>query len=1357
MTSHSGGVTSGISSSSLQVKDNEKKSDSPSKEKKKDLPSVPYYKLYRYASPLDIFLMVIASICAIGSGVTMPLFSVLFGNITNAINIADPTSFNSAVNQTSLNFLYLAIAAAGLGYLSQSLPMYASECQLGRIRSAYFSALLRQESTWYDLNDSGEVNRLVDDTLGIQAGIGEKVSLTLTSVAQFFAGIIIAFVIAPKSWQLTLVLLAFMPLLGAAGASMASIFTSAEKAGLEGYAKAGAAANEVLTSIRNVAAFHAEQAEIDRYDKYLEIAEKANTKKSIGTGLTLGLMIFIIFMNYAVGLWYGSVLVIGSLNNNPLCATQPTLDGCFSGGQVLQVMFAVIIGAFAIGQIAPNASTLMSATASAAKIFHVIDRVPEIDATSKSGFIPADSDFKGHFEFKAISFHYPSRPDQKIFNKLSFEIKAGTKVAFCGTSGSGKSTITALLLRFYDPTEGEILLDGRNLKEYNVAWLRSHMGIVQQEPVLFRLSIAENIVLGIPGPFQSLQSQVKAKQQEIIAAAKAANAHEFITALADGYNTQISSSQLSGGQKQRIALARMLIRKPKLVILDEATSALDTQSERFVQASIDHMLTKSDGQVTSVSIAHRLSTIIHSDMIIVLDQGTIKECGSHAELMELNLIYAQMYNLQRLSESKKHDSSHVLNEFSAHESLHSIKSTSTSSLDSADTSVVLSNPMHHSAAAPRNAFSSTTISTPKPKEEKKSDPKIKDLDEHLIGYEKYPQVPSARVWKYQRPEYLYLVIAVFSALVNGAIMPSFAIILSGMTNVYYSSNTSTIQSQSIVYLCSFIGLAVAGFIFNFLQAALFGWMGGKLVRRLRRDTFKHILKNEIGWFDLPENAPGRLTARLSMDCFYIKGAMGERLGIVVQNAGALIVGIIIAFVSSWRISLVILAASPLMVISGVFEMKMFAGLTGQQQKAFEECGHVAQEAMASNRLIAAFGLQPFFSQKFEEALKLPTDTGKRKSWVGGIGVGLGQFLMLSVYALCFWAGAQFINRGWMTFQELLTSFFAIAFAASGIGQATAFLTDQAKSDAARRSVFAIIDRVSLIDPFTNEGKVAGASEGKVEFKNVSFSYPTRPHQLVLDGLSFSAYPGETVALVGPSGCGKSSIIALLERFYDPAEGSIELDDVALKDYSIESLRAQEGWVQQEASIPSDSIAYAIEYGTRSAVKSAPDAGMPRDAPAGSEIPSSFKVSDDAVAAAKDANAYDFISSFPHGFATHVGDRGSALSGGQKQRIAIARAIIRSPQILLLDEATSALDSNSERVVTETIDRLIEERKNSATKGVTFVIAHRLSTIKNADKIIVIEKGKKIQEGTHKQLLAQENGLYRTLAMAQDPDCLKEIE
>jgi len=370
-------------------------------------------------------------------------------------------------------------------------------------------------------------------------------------------------------------------------------------------------------------------------------------------------------------------------------------------------------------------------------------------------------------------------------------------------------------------------------------------------------------------------------------------------------------------------------------------------------------------------------------------------------------------------------------------------------------------------------------------------------------------------------------------------------------------------------------------------------------------------------------------------------------------------------------------------------------------------------------------------------------------------------MMFSVYALAFYAGGQLISQGLLDFAALMKVFLAVTMASQAVGSSMAWGPDQAKAEAATRSIFALLDTASPIDPLGDEKPPIARPAGKVEFSAVTFSYPSRSGVKVLENFNLTVNEGESVGIVGASGSGKSTLIALLQRWYDPDSGSITLGGVGIKTLPVAQLRSYLALVQQEPALFADSIAYNIAYGSQD-LHFPPNSGAPlaknekEEGGEGKEdlVSTDVKIKipplafpaipQSLVAAVTTANAISFVNSLENGFHTHCGSRGMQLSGGQRQRVAIARAVLRNAPVLLLDEATAALDSESEKTVQEALDRLV------AGGGQTkIIVAHRLSTIKNCHKIVVLEKGVIVEQGTHEELWKNSEGVYRRLAAAQE--------
>uniref|UniRef100_K3W851 Uncharacterized protein n=1 Tax=Globisporangium ultimum (strain ATCC 200006 / CBS 805.95 / DAOM BR144) TaxID=431595 RepID=K3W851_GLOUD len=489
--------------------------------------------------------------------------------------------------------------------------------QAKRIRGEYVSAIITKEIGWFDVNEPMQLaTRVADSTVTIQEGMGSKVGDGLRFFSMGVSGVVIGFV---KGWELTLVLLVLTPFIAFAAFLSTKVLSSATQSGIESYGKAGAIAQESLSNIRTVHMFNSIQHFIHKYDEALGLSTKAGIKKGFAVGWGTGLLFFTMFCTYAIGMYFGA----WKIANDQLEGNHCTGSGCYDGGKVLVVFFSVITAAMGMGQAGPCVQAIFSARAAAYDVFDVIKRASLIDPLSESG--KKLEKVTGEIEIDSVSFAYPSRPEVVVCNNYSLKIKAGETVALVGPSGSGKSTIVSLLERFYDPLSGSVKVDGVDVRELNVKWLREQVGLVGQEPSLFATSIMENIRYGAPS----------ATDNQVIEASKMANAYNFIKEFPQGFATEVGErgTQLSGGQKQRIAIARAILRDPEVLLLDEATSALDNESERVVQESLDRLLASK--QRTTIIVAHRLSTIRNADVIAVTQDGAIVEQGTHDELMRV--------------------------------------------------------------------------------------------------------------------------------------------------------------------------------------------------------------------------------------------------------------------------------------------------------------------------------------------------------------------------------------------------------------------------------------------------------------------------------------------------------------------------------------------------------------------------------------------------------------------------------------------------------------------------------------------------------------------------------------------------
>ncbi|GFR42553.1 hypothetical protein Agub_g3460 [Astrephomene gubernaculifera] len=1356
--------------------------DEPAKSeaKKEEVPPVGYHKLFSTADAWDGILMILGFIGAAGNGTLLPLFAVVFGEFTDAFGTGPGNpKFMSLVSSIALKFLYLGIAAIVGSYLEAALWMYTGNRQTNRLRTRFLTAVLRQDVAFFDVHSTtgGLVQGLNEDSIDVQNAISEKLGAFIHHLSTFITGFIIGFV---KGWEMTLVMLGCMPFLAIIGGLLAKGTQMANSASAKEYAQASAIAQQSIAQIRTVAAYNREQAAMEQYDKALEGPRRMGMRLAWLSGVSLGAVQFVMYGTYAVGLFFGAYRVAAD---------------DYTGGKVLMVLIATLMAGFSLGQAAPNLQAFAKGRAAGGRMFQVIDRRPAItdedpasqDSTNSNAptanghtksnktnsnnvtelaIVQPPSTVSGEIELRGVDFAYPARPDVLLFSNFNLHVPAGKTVALVGSSGSGKSTVVQLIERFYDPLAGCVMLDGVDLRQLPLKWLRKQVGLVSQEPTLFATSIYENIAIGMPG----------CSADEVEAAARAANAHGFISHLPLGYKTQVGERgvQLSGGQKQRIAIARAILKSPKVMLLDEATSALDTRSEAIVQAALDRLVV---GR-TTVVVAHRLSTIQGADAIAVVQGGKVVERGTHAELLRNeNGAYSILVKLQMEAQQRQdgpeaaageedevdevedltlppastapapaalgttssniqaaaaaphsHDQQQQQRPGSATGRVVSMDLGGGSARNGSDAVVVMPNAIPSNGTTPTgqtppgsaNAAAKGRTGSGKPAEEggKKGSQEGEKDEKKKVKEEPY-KVPFKRLMSYAEGEGMSVFLGCLASAAAGAQHPAFAFVIASMVNIFYTLTPSELKHEASFYCWMFFVIAMGAFSALLVQQAAFGRVAQKVSGRVRVALFGAILRQEVAWFDDEDHASGKLTSNLATDAAYVRGAVGDVFGVVFQNVSTLALGYLVAFAYDWRMALLITGILPFLTLSMFIHLKFHTGFTSDADKLYAGANQMVTEAFASIRVIHAYNLQGFVSGEYGKMILQANKMLVRQSNVAGISFAYSNFLMFGMYSLIIYFMGHEIRHGWVEFGDALKAFMAILLAAMGMAQASLSFPDLGNAKGAVQRIFPILDRKPAIDSADPAGIQPDPQtlRGEIEFRDVRFAYPSRPSVVIFNHFNLTVGAGRVTALVGESGSGKSTVVGLIERFYDPLAGEVTLDGTDVRRYNLRYLRAQVGLVSQEPLLFNGTIADNIRIGKQDA---------------------SLK---ELEAAAEAANARAFIEALPEKYDTKVGEGGIQLSGGQKQRIAIARAVVKNPKVMLLDEATSALDARAEAVVQAALDRIMEGRTS-------IVIAHRLSTIRNAHSIAVVYRGSILERGTHEELMALPNGSYARLVAAQ---------
>ncbi|GAA5824122.1 hypothetical protein JCM11251_001529 [Rhodosporidiobolus azoricus] len=1275
-----------------------------------------FASLFRYHTRFELFLNSIGIILALGAGVAQPSMALFFGRLTTSFanytiayeNLADDPANGAAVleaarqqlsnnvDQNALLLLYVMIAMFVALYGGTVTWMWTGERAVRRLRESYLSACLRQNIAYQEVIGTGAITtRIETDMSLIQAGMSEKCAIIVMYLGMFFGGLIIGLV---RNWRLALVVSVIVPLAAIAAGALEHFQAEAKRKQLDATAEGAEIADEAISSVRGVVAFGMQKVLAALYEKPNQVVLQLGIQTAKWNSCMQGTMWTMFYCTYALALWYGTTLI---------------LQGRADSGHIVTVLESVLLGAFALMQIAPNLLVVSNALGAAPGILATLDRIPSIDSASQAGLTP--DEVHGRVEFRGVQFIYPSRPGIKVLHSFDAVFSPGKTTALVGASGSGKSTIVGLLERFYDPIEGSVKLDGVELKELNVKWLRNQIGLVSQEPTLFATTVAGNIEHGMIGSRFEHETPEQ-KRFRVVEAAKLANADSFIRKLPQGYDTKIGERGmlLSGGQKQRIAIARAIISDPKILLLDEATSALDSASEAIVQDALD----RAAAGRTTITVAHRLSTIKAADQIIVLTAGNILESAmsSTEETAHQILLrnpegaYSKLVGAQALREAATGPEA--------------VTSSNTAAKD--PDALLLEDPDAEEHGA---VVMESTAEVDGDLEKGKQERPAKSFSLVYLLH---------RLARMNREERFTYVWGVLGAACSGATYPIFSLVF----DIFSDTDRDALRrGGDRMALWVFI-IGIIALLVTFVQYYAFSIASERLAYKLRNLIFRYLLRQDISYFDREENSTGHLTSAVSNWPEKINSLLGPTAGLVFQSASTLIVGIILGLVYAPKVAAVGIACLPFTLSSGFMETYLIFMRDDKSRAYYASSAQMAAEAAAAVKTVQALTREEDVCTQYSNLLETPTHQNLRFSLYSQAFYSMAISSTLGIVALLFWYGARQLMDGKINQRDFFVAIFAVVLGSIQAGVVFAFAPQISSARGATASLVKLLDAQPSLpagDDFSSSSFSSPSSsasfendkvrehrvEGHIQLDKVHFRFPTRPNVPVLQGLEMDIKPGQFCAIVGASGCGKSTTIQLIERFYDPLAGRLLIDSHDLRTLHLPTYRQSVALVSQEPTLYAGSVRFNVALGL-----------------AGAGVDPESVSLEEVKRACREANLEEFVEGLPEGYETNVGGKGTQFSGGQKQRVAIARALIRNPKILLLDEATSALDSSSERIVQAALDKATATRDRS-----TVAVAHRLSSVQNADRIFVVDGGRIVEKGTHWELV-QQKGIYAELVSQQ---------
>ena len=966
-----------------------------------------------------------------------------------------------------------SITSVGLYFLGCFAAIYFfklfSYRQIDRLKIRFFGQVLRQNVAWHEEHNGETISmRIVEEFQTMQNGIDDNLAILLYRIISAIFNIAISLWFG---WKITLIILcavvcALIPVLFLL--PLQSLFAQHfQDTTQKGYS----IVEQTIRSIKTVFAYGGQQTEVELYEKTLENGSILCRSRDICTGLQGSFNWLFVCVATAVGIHFGvamleeyslSILII------IICCLTNLCLSLVNGVQQFEA--------------------LQASRVAAAKIYRTINLATNIDSLSRDGWQLRD--YRCDIVFKNVYHKHPNSCDLKDIN---LTIYAGETVALVGPKGCGKTTLVGLIQRLYDATRGDIIFDETNIKTLNVAWLRSQIGLLTQDSILFDLTIEQNIRLGLNDYEMNSVSF-----DRVVQASKEANAHEFIIRLPDGYNTIVGQRTLSGGQRQRIAVARTLISNPKILILDEASSALDIKNEQIVQSALD----QASHERTTIIIPHRLSNIRKVNRIIVMDNGQIIQTGSHDELLASCALYSKLIKAQEL--------------------------------------YIPSNAAQYS----RHLKSQRSLSV------------ISTLEDSLkLERSSGSPEPFKHFWAILHPHRFPLIIAIICSLCFGLCPPLIAMLLGNfIDNINDDFSLKSMQNVASTTFSCYLLLALVGFVLNLAQVVLFGWIVERVLVTIRVQIFKTILSQKMSWFE-NENICSMVCSFLSTNISEIHALSSQRISTIIECLPTLVITVILSFMSSFSLTIVMFLAVLFIGLFGLLESFTDDNFISNNYKYSQRTMKIVFECLNAVKTIVSLHKEQYFLRRFSLSVEKHRAGIKYNIVLKSFIISCTLSFQLSLHILAFiitkhtLLNGQTINAG--QFVAIVQSMIVSAIILSNV---TALLSDLLRSKVAILSLFGLIENTDddiwktahfECHNTTNNSALncvkidkTSRSDGCVTFNKVHFAYPKNREFPILRGLSFKVNKGQIVALVGSSGAGKSTTIHLLQHFYVPSKGSI---------------------------------------------------------------------------------------------------------------------------------------------------------------------------------------------------------------------------
>ncbi|OSS46041.1 hypothetical protein B5807_08128 [Epicoccum nigrum] len=1352
----------------------EEKSTSSVDEEQESTSQAGWKALFGFTTTSHIAVLISALASAAAAAAILPIFSVIYGLVFGAYSDYGSGKVNGdqlMSTVTRLSLIMTGVAAANWVFNSIffSLFLLFGELQAKSARNRMFDVLIRKDIEWFDRRECGIAallptiqTHIRNLQLSVSAPFGEGIQCIIAATAAM--GVAFCY-----SWSMTLVIICTVPVVYLIEAYLSKRLIAVTHEQASQLQVALKYITSAIRSIETVKCYNGQSYELHSFTKATSLAAKLYTRVANLRSMQIGVIHFFTFTVFVQGFAYGSHLV---------------RSGSLDVSSVITTFWSALLAIGGVTGFLPQFIVMQKGKVSGARLRTLMDQITKENESTESQGQFKPSRCSGDIEFRRVTFSYPTRADEIALQEATLFFPAGETTFVIGKSGSGKSTLGQLLVRFYQPSSGQILLDHVSVSELDVQWLRQNVTLVEQHSILFRDSILNNITIGNQSgtiSMDDVRNAVSFAMLDLVVESLPAGLHT---------NLEAEGGSLSGGQRQRMALARARIRDTPILILDESTSALDY----VTRAAILHAIRQWRTGKTTIVITHDISQIQPEDFLYLLDKAKVVQEGYRRDLEadigvfqsfldtnEEERVDAQsessseedFYNDQtdELTSSQRDSwiiaspgrrplsavlfGQSVLSSFHTDTTLHR-SNTSDQNRSRPGRALPTSNEEHHlkehsdylpqvdyglpkpppealspvsevfgpnqfnTARTSRTLFNDrsymlkgkeavvrpTSRGSTRPQSSHSDYSKrlsiatartsyLSELDKKLRGKAlrsgsshgkstDEPKLPADTLpikhilrtiwplldWRAQ----VSLFAALLATLIHAVATPVFAWVFSQLLATFYSIEDT--KAEAIRYAMIILGIAVIDGLAEYLMFYMFEYVAQSWTIALKTEAMRRILAQPREFFDEPDNNMTHLAETLDHFAEEARNLPGRFAGIFLSMFLVMAISVIWSLTISWKITLVALASGPI-----IFAVTQAYNMIGSHwenltSSASDSVGQVLHETFVNIRTVRCLTLENHFHTKYRETTANAMNIGVKRAIYSGSIFGLLNTCPQFVIIALFWFGAWLIANKKHSVLNVTETFLILMLSINDISQMTQYMT---QVNISRQAATRLL-RLARLPETSHEdhGNLKLSSAGDISFSNVSFTYPTRATTQVLHNLSFSIPAGSCTAIVGPSGSGKSTIAALLLNLYPitqtlntflASEGrDLTISGQNMRTLHTATLRSRMAIVSQTPILFPGTIAQNIAYALS---PSAPESGM-----------------ESIRAAAHAAGVAEFIDSLPSGYHTLVGEGGTALSGGQAQRIAIARALVREPDLLILDEATSALDAIAAGAIRDTILRLV---------------------------------------------------------------------